>query len=161
MPFSFLLVFFSLLSAAAAAAAVPLSNRTLLTLRQARYNCSSRSSRCSFCDSYVRTVLLCVCVRIMRARHPKKNKGQVQPTLPLMFKSILAVQQRHNSSSSSSSDTAPVNLATLIVHGYKYNACVPPFRLAILLVLLVGFQVSHIPKGNLVFSYDMSYAYLY
>ena len=61
---------------------VPVSHRKLLTLWQPRYNSSSRTSRSSFCDNYERA-FLCACVRIMCARHPEHNEGQLQHTFPL------------------------------------------------------------------------------
>ena len=75
------------------------------------------------------------CVR-MRACHPEHDKGQFQPTLPLNFKSIRAVQQRYSTSEPRKA------------HIHR-NACVPPFQLA----TPPGFQVNHIPKGNLVCMY--------
>ena len=55
---------------------------------------------------------VCACVRIMWQCHSVHNERQFQPTLPLNFKSIRAVQrQRYNSG------TTPVNLAKLIYTG--------------------------------------------
>ena len=105
---------------------VPASHRKFFTLWHPRYNNScSRLSRPSFCDTK-RTVLLFVRVRALCGRAiVKHNEGQVQPALPLNFKSIRAVQQRCNSSCSG---TTPVKLAAL-VHIHR-NARVPPFQLA-------------------------------
>ena len=116
---------------------MPVSHSKLLMPWQPRYN-SSRASRSSFCDSYIRTVLLCVrvCVLCERAILLNTTRDNL-PThpLPLKFKSIRAVNQRYNSSSS----CTMVNLATPIYTG------TPVFRL----FQLARFQVKHIPHGYL------------
>ena len=97
-----------------------------LTLWQSWYN-SSRTSRFSFCGSYKRWFCVCKCM-CMCACLPEHNEGRSHPTLPVQQQ-----QQRYNTSESRK---AHINR----------NACVVPFQLA----TPPGFQVSRIPKGNLV-----------
>ena len=86
---------------------------------------SSRTSRDSFCDSYERCFRVCVsCGRAILNTCPRETTDSIQPTLPLIFKSIRAAHQWHNSNSSG---TTQVNQRTAHIHKSR-NACVPPFQ---------------------------------